>query len=576
MSSTNTLKKAITAHAQGEISEAYSLYSAAHIEGYVGVPLYQNFGALCRKRGEVEKAEMIFSEGLEKYPGDPGILANRVNLWKETKPHAAIADLLYSLRRDPGLVESWANLLYLLHEQGCFSWALELVKLAIKLHPEDPRFPYRALTLILALSGSRPELLDVYEDKLLTRIDSMLESLPNAKRQEIMIALACYGQTRNNENLAKFYYGKLQGVFRSTIPTSEEESREQTKNYHITSWNYSSYLIKSQRFEEGWKLYEHGLQAPCEGNKAQKWQRELVKPFSAMQLPLWRGESVRKKKLLILSEQGIGDTVMFASLLPTLVDEGAHLTLLTSARMCLTYKERCQFPLKLITTDDIHAGHIDSEMFDWQTPVGSICQYRFDHPSKFAPLTPVLKAKEGSREYFREKYGLTEAQKLVGLSWRGGASESRKREKSVGTEELYNLLSGKEDCKFISLQYGDSDEMQTQLAERNVNLIVDHDIDAINGFPSWVDQVAACDGVISVANTTIHASGSLAVPTMCLLPALNDWRWLSSEDVQVSYWYKSVGIARQSKDGGWEAATQKVRGWIENGLPMPVGRRFMD
>lgn len=574
MNGAKSFQQAIEAHAAGHLSEAYKLYSAARVHGCSEAGLYQNFGALCRKRGDTDKAAAVFKEGLERHEGNVGILANRINLWKDIRPHAAIEDLLYCLRRDPGLVESWVNLLYVLHEQGCFSWALSLVEEAMVHHPDDARFPLRALTTILALSGSSPELLEQYEAILLSRVENMLPTQPATRQDELMIALACYGQTRNNNLLAKKYYSLLEGHFGKAVPTNEFDAREKAKNYHVASWNYSSFLLKSGDFANGWRLYDHGLQTPCEGNPVQKWQRELIKPFRVSQIPLWRGEPLHRKQLLVLSEQGIGDTVMFATLLPTLTNEGAELTLLTSDRMKKTYSSRCTFDLRVIELEDIKDGTIAPEQFDYQIPIGSICQHRFKHPSRFAPLSPVLKTKPGARDYFRTKYGVAANERLIGVSWKGGGSESRKREKSITSNELVSILGGHQGIRFVSLQYGATEGMQRELAKEGIDLIVDPDIDAIKGFAAWVDQVGACDAVVSVANTTIHGSGSLNIPTYCLLASKSDWRWLTDPALEVSYWYKSVGIARQHDDGSWDAAVTKVRNWLQEGSGMPLGQSF--
>ena len=90
---------------------------------------------------------------------------------------------------------------------------------------------------------------------------------------------------------------------------------------------------------------------------------------------------------------------------------------------------------------------------------------------------------------------------------------------------------------------------------------------------TWISQVAACDAVISVANTTIHGSGGLGIPTMCLLSEFPDWRWFTSDEVTRSYWYPSVGILRQ-KSQSWEDAILRARQWILDGSPFPQGRQF--
>ena len=87
----------------------------------------------------------------------------------------------------------------------------------------------------------------------------------------------------------------------------------------------------------------------------------------------------------------------------------------------------------------------------------------------------------------------------------------------------------------------------------------------------WLDQVAACDAVISVLNTTIHGAGGLNLPTQCLLSCQCDWRWFTDPAVERSYWYPSVGILREDRNLGWSKALVRGRQWLEEQCPMPSG-----
>ena len=61
-----------------------------------------------------------------------------------------------------------------------------------------------------------------------------------------------------------------------------------------------------------------------------------------------------------------------------------------------------------------------------------------------------------------------------------------------------------------------------------VSVFIDHEINALKDMDRWLAQVDACDAVLSVANTTIHGSGGLGKPTICLLSQDSDWRWLKT------------------------------------------------
>ena len=576
MVNTREFENALEAHAKGDLEKAWAYYSAALAAGEQAPTFFQNYGALARQRQEIKLAISLYSQGLSLHPANPGIIANRVNLIKDEKPIQAVADLVFSLCANPDLIESWLTLLLLLYEQGCFAWALEIVKAALSHHPGDSRLWYRALTLMVELGDEEDEYLTQKEDQIIDIIDNLMKEMPQSQGNEMKIVMASYGQSRNRTEIAKKYFSMLTEDLLTSEPKSQEDRAERERLFHMSSWNYSNYLLSQQDFKLGWQLYDHGLCTPCDHKNGQQWQRALHKPFHAEELSLWRGEQLDGKRLLLLAEQGVGDTIAFLSLLPTLEQEGALITVLTSDRLCKSYSLFSPLKAAFIKPSDIAERSIKPNDFDFQAAIGSICQYHFQHPSHFAPQTPMLAVPNSKKQVFRDKYNVTgSSHKLIGFSWRGGASKQRKREKSLELQQIVQLLQPRVGIKFVSLQYGDIQETIKELKDYGIDLIHDPDIDAIHGFSTWLEQASACDAVLSVANTTIHAAGSLGIPTLCLLGRNSDWRWLTDQKVVRSYWYKSVGITRQSTTGNWSPAIEEATRWLESGCPLPEGPAWM-
>ena len=117
------------------------------------------------------------------------------------------------------------------------------------------------------------------------------------------------------------------------------------------------------------------------------------------------------------------------------------------------------------------------------------------------------------------------------------------------------------DITFVSLQYGDVRQCE-MWSSKGYNIIHDDSINALKDMDSWLAQFSLCDAVVSVANTTIHGAAGLQIPTMCLLSKSSDWRWFTDASIERSYWYPSVGIARQSDDSSWNSALSKVSSWL--------------
>ena len=109
-----------------------------------------------------------------------------------------------------------------------------------------------------------------------------------------------------------------------TINKINSESRIDLKKqikdiYTIASWNFSCQLLKYGKMDLGWKLFDPGLNTPAEG--IQKWQRALFKPFSSTKVRPWRGDDLSGKTILLLGEQGIGDTMAFMTLIQPIISQ---------------------------------------------------------------------------------------------------------------------------------------------------------------------------------------------------------------------------------------------------------------
>ncbi len=328
--------------------------------------------------------------------------------------------------------------------------------------------------------------------------------------------------------------------------------------WHGISWNLAIHLLKKGRLAEGWRLYEHGLQVSASG--PQRWQRSLKKPFTPGEVPFWQGESLAGRRLLLLGEQGIGDSMMFATLLPRLQAEGAVVSLFPGDRLLEIYR-RSLPDVQVVSSLDLQSGRLGAADFDLQSPLGSICQYRFAELADYAPRSPFLRAEPAAAERLRQRYH--DGRPLIGISWQGGGKANRIAMKSVGLRQLAPLL-GRSDLRFVSLQYGDDGPHLERFRQATgIDVLHDDSIDPLKDMDGWLCQVAATDAVLSIANTTIHGAGGLSKPTLCLVSNQSDWRWIDPEIHQGSYWYPSVEAVYQSREGSWDGALESAGHWLD-------------
>ena len=84
----------------------------------------------------------------------------------------------------------------------------------------------------------------------------------------------------------------------------------------------------------------------------------------------------------------------------------------------------------------------------------------------------------------------------------------------------------------------------------------------------WLNQVAAMDAVISIANTTVHVQVALSTHTMPRKPA-SDWRWIDPNVYKGCYWYPSVDAYYQ-ENGSWESALNEAPNWLKSQLKASI------
>ena len=372
---------------------------------------------------------------------------------------------------------------------------------------------------------------------------------------------------------------------RQLLSTAEIQSADQREKVikinNQNSWNMGCILLSHQFFSDGWRLFEFGLRTKAAG--PQKWQRAMPKPFTNEQCTVWRGEKLSNKRLLLLEEQAIGDVMQFMTLVPDLLKEARHIGILINNRLVEVYRRSFAHLIQnksvsVWSFSDYQKGLLRSSDYDFQSPMGSVCQYRFTDIRKFASTAPILKVDSQLVEELSLKYQAASPKnsltKLIGVSWRGGGRTDRIKQKSIDINDFAKLMLKTNGVRFVSLQYGESQSVIEYWRSQGIDIYHDSDVNPLKDMDRWNAQVAACDAVVSVANTTIHGAGGLNIPTYCLLSRDSDWRWLKSIKVSRSYWYPSVGIARQSSSGDWSDAFHTVTEWLNSGAPYPSGPQY--
>ena len=290
-------------------------------------------------------------------------------------------------------------------------------------------------------------------------------------------------------------------------------------------------------FDNGWREYNW------------RWRMQNFSSRRAeYDKPLWDGGDLGGKRLLVWSEQGIGDEIMFAGLIPDLIERGIDVILESEPRLVPLFA-RSFPPVTCIAKGGAN------QPFDFHIPTGGLGQVLRPSLGSFPDPAPYLVADPELRTTLRDRYHNQGAGALVGLAWHSDSSYAG-RESSLTLPELHPLLETPE-VTFINLQYGDTADQRSAFArETGIDIVHDDQVDQMADMDAFASQVAAMDLVVSIDNSATQLAGALGVPTWGLLRAVPFWLWgMNGDD---SIWYPSMRLFRQSRPGDWNGVIKRV------------------
>ena len=302
----------------------------------------------------------------------------------------------------------------------------------------------------------------------------------------------------------------------------------------------STTLLLQGDFAAGWPNFEL------------RWRtQDYDTPMRTYPQPYWNGEPLTSGRLLIWGEQGIGDEIMFAGLIPDLLRTQTRLALECDRRLAPLFAR--SFPSVRVISAYDPLEDADLEIAA-HLPSGSLPHFFRSNRAAFdATTSPYLIADPIEREKFRNRYN--DGRPLIGIAWRTRNAKSG-RKRSIDLATLAPLFKDAR-LKWVSLQYGDHAELEAQAGEAGAPLVIDRDVDQLQDMDRFAAQVAAMDLVIAIDNSTAHLAAALGLPTWLLLPFAPDWRWML--DTDASPWYPTMHIFRQPRLGDWGSVVRDVR-----------------
>lgn len=290
-------------------------------------------------------------------------------------------------------------------------------------------------------------------------------------------------------------------------------------------------LLSQGQLDAGWAEYEWRLQQP-----GFTW--------GVRGLPCWDGGAPAGRTILVVSEQGLGDAILFVRFVPELARRGARVRVL--CRPPLERLFRSSFATAGIqVTADATGDVADVDAF---IHLLSLPHALGLGAAAVAPRTRYLKAEPPLGERWRQRVAAAPGLK-VGLCWAGNAARSGDEARSIAPEVVAPLGRAAGGVSWFSLQANLDPSAPRPFAMTDW-------MASATDFADTAALIGALDLVISVDTSVAHAAAAVGTPLWLLAPHNVCWRWEMAG--AESPWYPGVRSFRAARPQAWAPVIDAV------------------
>lgn len=512
---------------------------------------------LLARKGKTKEAETLYLEMLEKEPDNDIILSAAGLLYISIGNFGKACEYL---ERAVSIKKSFGNVSALglsYFEKGDYEKAAEILEESLKLgenediynkliycffqigksqkaadyssimHQKYPDSPNSTANMVKALthSGKLIEAETLCVNYLKEHLDSgelwmhlgflkeLIYSDDNQARQcfeeaykngqpDALYNIAVSYQKQGNFAEAEKYYNKM---------------LERYPNNPETLTSLGMCMMKQKKFKEGSSLF---------------FNREKTSIDKLSENP-WTPDKEFEKEIVILSDQGLGDHIMFARYLPFIKEKTEKLYVAAREPLIKLFKKN--YPeYEFITFDKINPKMQSIRITD----LAFALNLDFDH----------IPASNG---YLNSEKADIKSNKLkVGLCWEAGSAGIRTMINRTININLLQPFLNLENVQIYSFQVHDSMNGNERFPQM-INLAKD-----FKDFYDTACAIKAMDLIISVDTSVAHLSGALGQKTFLMLPYASDWRWFT--DKKTTPWYDSVELFVQNDSISWEKPIEDI------------------
>ena len=477
--------------------------------------VYNNIGVILHKQSELEKALEYYNKALSLKPDYPEVYNNIGDVLKDNgELENAIESFKKALLIKPYYPQAFVNIGNALKEQGKWEAATKAYIKAIKLKP-DYAEAYNNIGNTLKYQGKIEDAIEAYNRALSIKPD--------------------YADAYNNLGFVLIDKGNLDEAIEAC-----NKAITIKPDYADAYRNLSFALLNHGKLKEGLEKYEWRLRT-----------RDFIPNLRHFSLPMWDGKkSLHNKKILVWSEQGIGDTINWSSCLSLLASK---------AKKCILECQEKLVPLLARSFPYIEVKpenkNLDTKRddFDFHLPMGSLYKYFIHEFLESKKVDHFLIPDPARVNFWKERLKSLGNGPYIGISWKSSNMSPERLPDSTSILDWSPLLRIP-NVTFINLQYSNYAEDLIKI-KREIGVTV-HNFDDIDHYNDIDDVAALCTALNIVVSTKLTVPLiSAAVGTSTKLA---NWRQSSSNNILLNPISSSVDIYERNTSEPWDHLIHQI------------------
>jgi tetratricopeptide (TPR) repeat protein len=513
----------------------------------------RNSAVAYRNLGRIDDAKRVYAAAMAYHPRDAVLLTNYCNLASDLGDYEAVHGAAgTAVEVAPDNANAWYMLGLAGDRLGRGDGGLAAMQRAVSLMPD--RADYKAaLAVILQKSGdfesSERYALEVLRGDANNSDAWVVLAQCHFKRRAFAEGLEAYARAEalKPDNAAIWIN---RAVALRELGRTEEAVRNSRRGIELAPenpeghFNLSLLLLTLGQFDEGWKEYRWRM------DPRRKPSERVELP--SLKKPMWQGEPLDGKTLLLMPEQGFGDWIQFVRYAALIRERGGSAAAAVHNPLYRLFKTMPA--LAKVYRDGEAIEHYDY----WALPL-SLPQFLGTETGygvqRYLHAPPELVGPWAARIGGCARTEPS-GKPLIGLVWEGRGVHPRDAARSVAIAKLATLLLD-ERYDWVALQHGDKYAQGYQVGPRLIHNLGKQVAD----FADTAAILSQLDLLISIDSAPVHLAGALGVPCWVMLDAAPDWRWgLQGETTP---WYPSLRLFRQEKAGDWGVVVGRLARELE-------------